>query len=94
MVWNAKRLVAVGLILLGLVGIFMARHYMGEISEAKGTINFVTKPFQNDPAGGMLKRGLMSRASQYDQQVQMMLYGGILCVVAGVVVLYYACRKK
>lgn len=91
--WNYKHLVGLSLIVLGLVGIFMARHYVSQIEEAKSTVGFFTSPFADTPAGGVVKKGLMDQASQYDVQVLVLLYGGIALTIAGIVTLFYFWKK-
>lgn len=94
MQWKDKRVIALILIVLGLGGIFTARHYMKEISGAKKMAHFFTEPFKKKPVGGLAQKGLLREASKYDTKVKVLMYGGVAFLLAGGALFYLAWKKK
>lgn len=92
--FNVKQWVAVGLVAIGAVAIYKARDYAQQIFDAKRNIERVSSPFSKNPLGGAVKRKMMREASQYDDDVQMLFYGGVVALGLGVVLFVLGSRKK
>lgn len=91
---NYKRIIGIIVLIIGIVLIGYALHYMKEISEAKGEIGSYTKPFSKTPIGKAVQDTLMSKASEHDNQVRWLLIGGITFVVVGGIVIIFGRSSK
>jgi hypothetical protein len=94
-----KKLVGIVALVIGIVMVCYALHYMGILSSDRARVNSASVPFfSSNPVGsaveGSFKGSILERLSEYDKEVQMLFYGGVVIAIAGAVVLFRTKKRK
>ncbi len=83
---SIKKIIAIVILVVGLIAIGYAVYNMKRLANARGTIQSVEKlagPYGQKPVGKMIGNAVDARLHKYDQQVMLLLIGGIVLAVVG-----------
>ncbi len=80
---NMKRVISIGVAILGLVMVVYAISSMSRISDAKGNVSSINRAMSGSSAGKMAGSQLTSMAGQYDTKVRVLLIAGIVVTALG-----------
>jgi hypothetical protein len=88
-----KRITGFIACLVGIALIIYAVHSMNVISRAKATVKNMSNQISGNYVGKRLSNDIQIRASEYDMQVNIGLYTGIVLVVIGGGLIFF-CKKN
>jgi uncharacterized membrane protein len=80
---NHKKILGLVVAIVGVVLIFFGVRSMNTIREAKNELQNMYKGMSHDVVGKKVNGSMMMSASQYDTEVKIVLYSGILLVLVG-----------
>ena len=86
---NRKQWIGVCVAVVGILVTGFAVHAMSRINRAKKGVGFLTKPFSGNPTGKTVTSKLQDEVSQYDNEVRLLLVGGIALILVGCGAVYY-----
>ena len=95
---NKKRIVGIGILIVGIIVVVYANHLKGRIAEAEGNVQAGKSLFSGSSAGrgaGDVVGGAMEgKISSYKGPVMMLMIGGIVLVVVGAGMALFCKGKK
>jgi hypothetical protein len=94
MMKSRKKIIGVVALLAGVVLFIFAKYEQHRVGDAKGAFGRGTSMFSGNAVGNSVGGYVEGRLSQYDTPLKLCEIGGLILIVLGAGVLYFACKKK
>lgn len=94
---NAKRIIGIIILIVGIIAILVANYVKGRLAEAEGTVHKGTSMLSGTSVGGQVGKSvggaIENKIASYNTPVMILMIGGIVLVVIGAGMALF-CRKK
>ncbi len=91
---SRKKVIGLVVLLAGVVLFIFAKYEQNRVGNAKGTFGRGSSMFSGNAVGSSVNGYVQGQLSQYDTQLKLCEIGGIILMVLGAGVLYFARKKK
>ena len=91
---SRKKVIGVVALLAGVVLFIFAKYEQNRVGSAKETVGRGTSMFSGNAAGSAVTGVINNELSQYDTPLKLCEIGGLILIVLGAGVIYFARKKK